>query len=34
MRDRQLALGTYQSLLFLDLDGPRRRTVYCQIWGE
>ncbi|UZQ55493.1 secondary thiamine-phosphate synthase enzyme YjbQ [Trichothermofontia sichuanensis B231] len=34
VRDRQLALGTYQSLLFLDLDGPRRRTVYCQIWGE
>ncbi|WP_448562079.1 secondary thiamine-phosphate synthase enzyme YjbQ [Trichothermofontia sp.] len=34
VRDRQLALGTYQSILFLDLDGPRRRTVYCQIWGE
>jgi len=34
VRDRQLALGTYQSLLFLDLDGPRRRTIYCQIWGE
>lgn len=34
VRDRQLALGTYQSLLFLDLDGPRRRTVYCQILGK
>ncbi len=34
VRDRQLALGTYQSILFLDLDGPRRRTVSCQIWGE
>lgn len=32
--DRRLALGTYQSLLFLDLDGPRHRSVYCQIWGE
>jgi secondary thiamine-phosphate synthase enzyme len=31
--DRQLALGTYQSVLFLDLDGPRNRTLLIQITG-
>ena len=30
----QLALGTYQSVLFFDLDGPRKRTVLVQISGE
>lgn len=30
----QLALGTYQSVLFFDLDGPRQRTVLIQIFGE
>lgn len=29
-----LMLGTWQSVLFLDLDGPRERTVYLQISGE
>lgn len=29
----KLALGTYQSLLFFELDGPRKRTVFCQISG-
>jgi secondary thiamine-phosphate synthase enzyme len=29
----QLALGTYQSVLFLDLDGPRTRQVLVQISG-
>lgn len=28
-----LALGTYQSVLFFELDGPRRRTVNVQILG-
>jgi secondary thiamine-phosphate synthase enzyme len=32
--DGQLALGTYQSVLFFDLDGPRQRTVLIQICGE
>lgn len=32
--DGKLALGTYQSILFFELDGPRKRTVLCQISGE
>jgi secondary thiamine-phosphate synthase enzyme len=32
--DGQLALGTWQSVLFFDLDGPRKRTVFVQISGE
>ena len=32
--DGKLALGTYQSVLFFELDGPRTRTVFCQISGE
>ena len=32
--DDNLALGTWQSVLFFDLDGPRQRTVFCQISGE
>ncbi|MCL1463421.1 secondary thiamine-phosphate synthase enzyme YjbQ [Argonema galeatum] len=31
--DGQLALGTWQSVLFFDLDGPRKRTVFVQISG-
>lgn len=30
----KLALGTYQSVLFFELDGPRKRTVFCQILGD
>ncbi|MBD2096617.1 YjbQ family protein [Trichocoleus sp. FACHB-591] len=30
----ELALGTYQSILLFELDGPRDRTVLCQISGE
>ncbi|BAT56055.1 hypothetical protein NOS3756_50550 [Nostoc sp. NIES-3756] len=30
----QLALGTWQSILFFDLDGPRKRTVFVQVTGE
>ena len=30
----QLALGTWQSVLLFDLDGPRKRTVFVQISGE
>jgi secondary thiamine-phosphate synthase enzyme len=32
--DGQLALGTYQSVLFLDLDGPRSRKVLVQVAGQ
>ncbi|WP_036484921.1 secondary thiamine-phosphate synthase enzyme YjbQ [Myxosarcina sp. GI1] len=32
--DGQLALGTWQSVLFFELDGPRRRSVLVQISGE
>lgn len=32
--DGKLALGTYQSVLFFELDGPRKRTVFCQLSGE
>lgn len=32
--DGQLALGTWQSVLFFELDGPRRRSVLVQITGE
>lgn len=29
----KLALGTWQSVLFLDLDGPRKRNILIQILG-
>ena len=32
--DGKLALGTWQSVLFFDLDGPRKRTLFVQITGE
>ena len=27
-------LGTWQSILFFELDGARKRTIFCQITGE
>lgn len=30
----KMALGTYQSVLLFELDGPRKRSVFCQISGE
>jgi secondary thiamine-phosphate synthase enzyme len=30
----ELALGTWQSVLFFELDGPRTRTVAIQLTGE
>lgn len=30
----KLALGTYQSILFIELDGPRPRTLFLQVSGE
>jgi secondary thiamine-phosphate synthase enzyme len=32
--DGQLALGKWQSVLFFELDGPRRRSILIQISGE
>ena len=32
--DGKLALGTWQSILFFELDGPRKRSVFVQLWGE
>lgn len=32
--DGKLSLGTWQSVLFFDLDGPRKRTLFVQITGE
>ena len=32
--DKQLMLGTYQSIMLVDLDGPRQRNVTVQIIGE
>ena len=31
--DGKLALGTYQSVLFFELVGARKRTVFCQVTG-
>lgn len=32
--DKELILGTYQSVLLVELDGPRERRVSVQIMGE
>ena len=32
--DGELALGTYQSILFFELDGSRQRNILVQINGE
>lgn len=32
--DGKLALGTWQSVLFFELDGPRKRTLSLQISGQ
>ena len=32
--DGKLALGTWQSVLFFELDGPRRRNILIQVSGE
>ncbi len=32
--DGRLALGTYQSLLLFELDGPRDRTILVQLMGQ
>ncbi|MCH2049716.1 MAG: secondary thiamine-phosphate synthase enzyme YjbQ [Trichodesmium sp. ALOHA_ZT_67] len=32
--DGKLALGTWQSVLFFELDGPRKRNVLVQVTGR
>ncbi len=34
VRDGRLLLGTWQSILFIELDGPRRRRVLLTYIGE
>ena len=34
IRDRALALGTWQGIFFCEFDGPRSREVMVQIRGE
>ncbi len=34
LADGRLALGQWQSVLLVELDGPRRRTVSVQLIGE
>jgi len=32
--DGKLALGAWQNILFFEFDGPRKRTVMLQVFGE
>ena len=32
--DGKLALGTYQSILFFELDGARKRKILVQVTGK
>ena len=32
--DSELAIGQWQSIMFAELDGPRKRSVQVQIMGE
>lgn len=32
--DGKLGLGIYQSILFFELDGARKRSILCQVCGE
>jgi len=34
LRNKRMALGTWQSILFIELDGPRARSVDIQVMGE
>jgi thiamine phosphate synthase YjbQ (UPF0047 family) len=33
VREGSLALGTWQSIILAELDGPRERTVQVQVLG-
>jgi secondary thiamine-phosphate synthase enzyme len=34
VKGRSLALGTWQRILFVELDGPRKRNVFIQLIGR
>lgn len=34
VKDGELALGRFQSIIFAELDGPRRREISVQVIGE
>lgn len=34
LHDGKMQLGTWQSILFIELDGPRSRSISVQIMGE
>lgn len=34
IKDKALALGTWQGIFFCEFDGPRSRTVIVQVQGE
>lgn len=34
VRDGELALGRFQSIIFAELDGPRKREITVQVIGE
>ncbi|MFQ5975430.1 MAG: secondary thiamine-phosphate synthase enzyme YjbQ [Candidatus Hydrothermarchaeales archaeon] len=34
IEDGRLCLGTWQSIFFIELDGPRMRTVMVKVIGE
>ena len=34
LRDGKLIMGTWQSILFIELDGGKRRTLTVQVTGE
>lgn len=34
IKDGELALGRFQSIIFAELDGPRKREINLQVMGE
>lgn len=32
--DGKLELGTYQNILLLEMDGPKRREIWCKVIGD
>lgn len=34
IQNRQISLGTYQSIMLVEFDGPRSRQINVQIFGE
>lgn len=34
LKEGKMVLGTWQSILFIELDGPRNRSLHVQVLGE